>query len=179
MLKEHEMYNALAEKVHPPMVLPGATAENLMTANPLSLREEATVAEAIRFLSDHGISAAPVIGKRGRPVGVVSQTDIVIHERARSEPSCATAEFFQALDRTAPAAGAERTGEMPPAGDQTRVREIMTPAVFSAPADLPANQVVEYMVGLNVHRLFVVNRDGVLVGVISALDVLRRLRQHG
>jgi predicted transcriptional regulator len=146
MLKEHEMYNALAEKVHPPMVLPGATAENLMTANPLSLREEATVAEAIRFLSDHGISAAPVIGKRGRPVGVVSQTDIVIHERARSEPSCATAEFFQALDRT---------------------------------ADLPANQVVEYMVGLNVHRLFVVNRDGVLVGVISALDVLRRLRQHG
>ena len=172
------MYDALAEKVNPMMVLPGATAEELMTANPLTIREEATVAEAIRFLSDHGISAAPVIGKRGRPVGVVSQTDIVIHERARSEPSCAAPDYFQAIERTAPAAGEARPGKIPPAGDQTRVRDIMTPAVFSAPKDLPACQVVEYMVGLNVHRLFVVNRDGMLVGVISALDVLRRLQQR-
>jgi predicted transcriptional regulator len=32
------------------------------------------------------------------------------------------------------------------------------------------------MLNWKVHRLFVVDRDGVLVGVISALDVLRRLR---
>jgi predicted transcriptional regulator len=31
------------------------------------------------------------------------------------------------------------------------------------------------MLALRVHRLFVVDRAGVLVGVISALDVLRRL----
>ena len=35
---------------------------------------------------------------------------------------------------------------------------------------------VDDMVALKVHRLFVVDRRGVLVGVISALDVLRRLR---
>jgi CBS domain-containing protein len=32
------------------------------------------------------------------------------------------------------------------------------------------------MLGLKVHRVFVVNGGGVLVGVISALDVLRHLR---
>ena len=32
------------------------------------------------------------------------------------------------------------------------------------------------MLGLNVHQLFVVDPDGVLTGVVSALDVLRRLR---
>ena len=33
----------------------------------------------------------------------------------------------------------------------------------------------EEMVELKVHRLFVVDRTGTLVGVVSALDVLRRL----
>jgi CBS domain-containing protein len=32
------------------------------------------------------------------------------------------------------------------------------------------------MVGLKVHRLFVVDQSGLLIGVISALDVLRHLR---
>jgi hypothetical protein len=32
------------------------------------------------------------------------------------------------------------------------------------------------MLALKVHRLFVVGGDGVLVGVISALDVLRALQ---
>jgi CBS domain-containing protein len=51
----------------------------------------------------------------------------------------------------------------------------MTPAVFSVTPDAPAARVVGDMLDLKVHRLFVVDRDGVLVGVISALDVLRFL----
>jgi len=42
----------------------------------------------------------------------------------------------------------------------------------------PASFVIEEMVGLKVHRLFVVDETGVLVGVISALDVLRRMTQQ-
>ncbi len=49
----------------------------------------------------------------------------------------------------------------------------MTPAVFSVTPATPLVSVAEEMVQLNVHRLFVVDRDGVLVGVISALDLLR------
>jgi hypothetical protein len=36
--------------------------------------------------------------------------------------------------------------------------------------------VVEDLLTLKVHRLFVTDAAGVLVGVISALDVVRRLR---
>lgn len=170
------MYEALTDKAIPPLVLHAATAEDLMTANPRSIREEATVAEAIRFLSDHGISAAPVVGEGGRPVGVVSQTDVIVHERERREPPGTAPTFFHAGDLTARATEVPRADASPLAPDPSQVRDIMTPTVFSVPLDIPANQVVEYMVGLNVHRLFVVNRDGVLVGVISALDVLRRLK---
>jgi CBS domain-containing protein len=41
--------------------------------------------------------------------------------------------------------------------------------------DTLAGKVVSEMVSLKVHRLFVVDDDGILVGVISALDVLRHL----
>jgi predicted transcriptional regulator len=39
--------------------------------------------------------------------------------------------------------------------------------------------VVEKMLALEVRRLFVVDSDGVLIGVISGVDVLRNLRRWG
>ena len=51
----------------------------------------------------------------------------------------------------------------------------MTPMVFAVTPEAPARQVVEDMLAQRVHRLFVVDASGVLVGVISALDVLRFL----
>jgi CBS domain-containing protein len=56
-------------------------ARDLMSPNPVSLRRDATIQEAIALLSDHGFGAAPVIDEAGRPVGVVSRTDLLIHER--------------------------------------------------------------------------------------------------
>ena len=52
----------------------------------------------------------------------------------------------------------------------------MTPVVFAVSSEVPARRVVGDMLGLKVHRVFVVDVGGVLVGVISALDVLRHLR---
>jgi CBS domain-containing protein len=51
----------------------------------------------------------------------------------------------------------------------------MTPVVFSVTPKTPGRRVIKDMVDLKVHRLFVVDDSGVLVGVISALDVLRFL----
>jgi len=59
--------------------------------------------------------------------------------------------------------------------DKTMVRDVMTPVVFSIRPDAPARQVIEEMLHLRVHRLFVIDRDGVLVGVIAMSDILRRL----
>src|ERR671938_539119 len=61
------------------MVLGARTAADLMTPNPVSIRHSATVPEAAAFLAARGISAAPVIDETGRPVGVVSRTDIIRH----------------------------------------------------------------------------------------------------
>jgi CBS domain-containing protein len=145
-----------------------------MTPNPISLCAEATVQEAVALLTDHGFSAAPVIDEAGRAVGVISRADIVVHDR---ESGC-QARVPDYYEREYPADSLE---EVCPPGfhverpDRTLVRDMMTPAVFSVPPEAPARRVVEDMVALKVHRLFVVGTDGVLTGVISALDVLKRL----
>jgi predicted transcriptional regulator len=140
------------------MVLAADTAAELMTPNPLSIRQDATVKEAAGLLVSKGISGAPVINDAGVPVGIVSNSDILIHHRERMAAT-ATGETDAAAD-----------------SDQTRVRDIMTPIIFSVAPDYPARKVIAEMVALKVRRVFVVEHPGVLVGVISTVDVLRHLQ---
>ena len=157
------------------LVLRAETAVDLMTANPLSVRETATLKEAVAFLADKGFSAAAVVDAAGRPVGVLSQTDIVIHDRNKGKDPPSATDYYAKSDLTDPSSKdlserfqVERIGA-------TIVRDIMTPAVLLVAASDSVTQVVSEMLAFKVHRLFVVD-DGVLVGVITAFDVLRKLR---
>jgi CBS-domain-containing membrane protein len=157
-----------------------AIAADLMVANPISLRADANVREALVLLTDKGYSAAPVIDDAGRPVGVLSRADLLVHDRERSEhlPHTATYYYEQELKsrRGKEGRGKEVSGFEVENVDPTTVRDVMTPAVFSVAPDTPAAKVVSEMIGLHVHRLFVVDGAGVLVGVISTMDVLRHLK---
>ena len=51
----------------------------------------------------------------------------------------------------------------------------MTPAVFAVSLETSAAEVVNNLLEYGIHHLFVVDSQGVLVGVISTLDVLRHL----
>jgi CBS-domain-containing membrane protein len=133
------------------LILDALRAAEVMTPNPMSLRDEATVPEAIAWLTEKGFSAAPVIDLSGRAIGVVSRADILVHERERLRS-------LSAFD-----------------DDPTTVADIMTPAVFSVTPQMPVELVVEQLLTLNVHQLYVVDEHQALIGVISAHDVLRQL----
>jgi CBS domain-containing protein len=141
------MKTAPSPELAPRLALEERTAAELMTPNPVSIREAATVREAVELLTRRGISGAPVIDHAGRPVGVISRADILVHDRETADP----------------------------AADAERVRDIMTPAVFCVGPNAPASRVVRELLDLRVHRLFVVDDRGTLIGVISVLDLLRHL----
>ena len=146
------MARARAGAVASRLFLDAVQAADLMSPNPVSLNADALVSEAIAVMTQRGFSAAPVIDEAGRPAGVLSRSDILVHERE--------------VLKSPPVAG----------GDGTRVRDIMTPAVFSVPPHLPAEKVVEQLLTLDVHQLYVVDDSQAVVGVITAHDVLRHLR---
>ena len=84
-------------------------------------------------------------------------------------------EYYNRSDLTTDLGESLREGYQVEKVEREAIRDLMTPVVFSVSPTTPAHKVVEQLVDLKVHRLFVVDDDGVLVGVISALDILRRL----
>jgi CBS domain-containing protein len=158
------------------MVLAAETAEDLMVNNPISIHQNLTVQEATKLLVDKGFSAAPVIDDAGSPVGIISRSDILTHDREKVEYAATASDYYGSGEVRPQVREKTREGFQVVDVDRTRVRDIMTPVVFSVAPDYPARKVVSEMLALKVHRLFVVDRTGVLVGIISTLDILRNLQ---
>ena len=140
-----------------------------MVPNPISLREEATVPEAVALMTDRGFSAAPVIDEAGRPIGVLSRTDVLIHEREQVRHA------LPAEDVSPERRLSRHEGYSIEIADSTLVRDIMTPTIFTVNMNTAAADVVKRMCDLRVHQLFVVDDDDSLVGVVAALDIVRCL----
>jgi len=182
--------NAVSSNLSKPtkISLRAFTAEELMTPNPVSIRDSLRVSEALSFFIDKGVSGAPVIDAAGRPIGVLSQSDLLFHKWQLSTP--ANSELFPVdgdlggtvappPEEESVSAYAElqrrwaelRLGQL----GETLVGAVMTPVVYSVGRHAGVAQVIREMCDLDVHRLFVVDSDGVLIGVISTMDVLRHL----
>jgi CBS domain-containing protein len=169
--------NELLQRTNARLTLRAETAAELMTPNPWSIRANATVKEAMAMLSDRGVSAAPVIDEAGRPVGVVSNSDLIVHERERLDCLERRPEFYDPETlRTPQGERLPERGFQTVQVDRTLVKDVMTPIVFSVPPEASAAKVVEEMRSLHVHRLFVVDHEGVLIGVVSTVDILNHLR---
>jgi CBS domain-containing protein len=147
------------------LTIRAATAAELMTTDPVTVRHDDSVQVAATLMREGGISALPVVDHFGHAVGVVSQFDIIArHPR-----------LVRRLGRpqVGPAKEAESGGGPEP--DGVPVAEFMTSAVFTVAADTPVRDVIDKLVSLRVHRLFVRDLVGRLVGVVSMTDVLRHL----
>jgi CBS domain-containing protein len=155
----------------PYLQLTAVTAAEMMSSNPISIEHDATVPEAVALLTDRGFSAAPVIDDAGRPIGVLSRSDILVHDRETARHAC-----FADPEEEPRHSHPRHEGFSIEVVDKTRVADIMTPAIFTIGLKTPAPTVIEQMLALNVHQLFVVDDDQLLVGVVTALDVLRHLR---
>jgi hypothetical protein len=53
--------------------------------------------------------------------------------------------------------------------------DVMAALVFSVQPETPARQVIEELVAWRIQRLFVVDRDGCLIGAVHTFDLLGRL----
>jgi CBS domain-containing protein len=173
------MNTAILHK-NPPRSIQSLRAKDLMTPHPISIRRDATIRQALEMLTDCGFGAAPVIDERGHPVGVISRTDILIHQRECRTHTGAARCAGSAYDCTdwdlipEPLSSEDLSLETI---SPTTVSEIMTPAIFTVALDTPALEVVSRIVELKIHHLFVSNDDFAIVGVISPLDVLRCLKE--
>jgi CBS-domain-containing membrane protein len=137
------------------MVLRVSLAAELMTANPLSLDKSTPIPRAAELLADHDLEAAPVVDEQRRLVGVVT--------------AAACAAWAEFCVRSAPR-GAPR--QVP---DATPVDIIATATTEIVRDDATCGEVVQRLARRRVRRLYVLNCEDELVGVVSRSDVLRHL----
>lgn len=158
--------------------LQATTVEEVMTDSPLSIHESSSAQEAIKLFSEHKFSAAPVINEVGHPVGVISKSDLLFRLLSPRPQQSLDEDWFEC--------GNILTSE--PEMDvvihshqleRTTIGDLMTPMVVSVSPDDAVEHAIGVLTTRNIHRLFVVDRDNVLVGVLSATDVLKHLHPHG
>lgn len=163
-----------AVEISPDLFLAGKTARELMTPNVVSISMSATLEAAVYLLTDKKLSALPVTDDNGDAVGVLSRTDIVGHDFKQ----------FQHLHESAPLEGelsmvtiSDRGNRCPSGKKEVLVGDIMTKVLYSVTPTTAAKTVIDAMLSLGIHRLFVSDESGKLQGVISSTDVLRHLQE--
>src|SRR5262249_7835647 len=133
--KEVPMNTASTQSAPARLTLHAETAADLMTPNPVSIRQDAPFHAAARTLVERGISGSAVTDEAGRPVGVISQTDLVTHERESAGPPPRYPEYYTRAELETVGGVWQPRGCFIEGADRTTVADVMTPAVFSVPPD--------------------------------------------
>ncbi len=138
-----------------------------MTHSVACARPEMTVREVEKLLAEKRVTGAPVVDDAGRPVGVVSQHDLIVHQAARATAG-SSGRFYTDIDdyRDIAAVPVDRSA--------APVESVMSRDLVTISRGASVTEAARAMRGRRVHRLLVTDR-GVLVGVVTSLDLLEAL----
>lgn len=154
----------------------GLAAKDIMSRDVLEVRSDWSLQSLAEFLVENCISGAPVISESGNLIGVVSLTDLITHEAVleKDRETGGHHEYYiHSLEKQLSPQEIESLhfGNEP----SITVRDIMTPKIFSVNEDLPIRDVADSMIRNHIHRIFV-TREGKVLGIISAADMLKIIR---
>lgn len=143
----------------------------MMTADVLAVRPDVSLDALTEILLARGIGGVPVVDEEGRPVGVVSKTDLVEQHFVTGDTGEATARGWHA------SAGHYRVQAGPGLHTERLPREsvddVMTRAALTVPERTPLAEAAELMSRRGVHRVLVVSEDGTLAGIVTSTDIMR------
>ncbi len=138
----------------------------IMTSDVVCVTPDLELSTLVALLVDRGISGAPVVDDAGRPIGIVSKSDLV---RARLDDPW--------IDDAGDERGLEPGFHLEPT-DSRRVSDVMMPIAFTLPEAATVSQAAAIMAYERIHRVPVVTTDGSVVGIVCALDIVAWLAAH-
>lgn len=133
--------------------------KDVMTTDVAAVRETARYKDILAVMRQRRVSAVPVLDSAGHPVGVVSEADLLLKEIGT-----------EALAGHLISTG-HRRAEQSKASGVTAAKLMSTPVVAIGPDESVATA-ARRMHDRRVKRLPVVDEEGLLVGIVSRMDVL-------
>ncbi|GGS23261.1 hypothetical protein GCM10010269_72670 [Streptomyces humidus] len=132
---------------------------DLMTTAVVSVRRDMIFKDIAQHLTEHDITAVPVVDDQGRPIGVVSEADLLRKQESQVDPGghLAAAHLLPAERAKAQALTAEG---------------LMTSPAVTARPQWSVVEAARAMARHHVKRLPVVDDAGRLAGIVSRGDLL-------
>jgi CBS domain-containing protein len=162
---------AEARRDAPGAVMNHTPVSAVMTSDVFAVRPDVSLEALMDVLLERGIGGAPVVDEEGRPVGVVSKTDLLDQRFVAGDTGEAIAPGRQVSRghfrvEVGPGVHAE-------ALPYDSVADAMTRAAITLPEDAPAAEAAAIMVRQGIHRVLVVADDGKLSGIVTSSDIVR------
>jgi CBS domain-containing protein len=141
-------------------------AIDVMTPEPVTVRPDSSVMEAVRIMLQRRFSGLPVVDAAGAVIGIVTEGDLLRRAETGTQrkrprwiqfflgPGFMATEYAQACGR--------------------KVHEVMSQPVQTVSENAPLDEIVNIMERHRIKRVAVV-RDGKLVGLVSRANLLRAL----
>ena len=141
-------------------------AIDVMVRDVVTVRADTDVAEAIRLLADHDVSALPVLDREGNLIGVLSEADLI--HRAEIGTEKYRPWWMEAVT------GASTLAEEFAKSHGKKVGEVMTDGVISVTEEMPLSEIATLFERKRIKRVPVV-KDGKLVGIVSRSNLIQAL----
>ncbi|MCD6431263.1 CBS domain-containing protein [Candidatus Bathyarchaeota archaeon] len=116
--------------------------KDVMSSPVITIKEDATTNKVAKLMDKHGLGCIVVTSKEGKPIGIITERDLVIRVLAKN---------------------------LKP--DTLKAKEVMTTPLITIEPDETISEAARRMSRLNIRRLGVVYK-GQLVGILSSKDIL-------
>jgi CBS domain-containing protein len=137
--------------------------KELMTTALITAAPETPVAEVIRLMIENSLKGLPVVDERFQPVGMITQNDLI--------PKAGMPVRLGLLTQLDQAFSAPFFNKI----EALKVQEIMSQPVVTVEAEQRLAQAVHLMIKHGLKRLPVVDDAGVLVGMVSRIDIFQSI----
>lgn len=146
------------------------TVADIMTRDPIVVRPETSLHEAIQLLAEKRISGLPVVDDAGKLIGTISETDLMWQETGVTPPA-----YFMFLDSVIFLKNpAQYERDLHKALGQT-VGEVMSKDAITVAPDKPLRDAAQLMHDRKAQRLLVVDANSKVIGILTRGDIVRDL----
>jgi CBS domain-containing protein len=136
------------------------TVASVMTKDVVTATPGTPFRELVATMTEKSVSALPVVDEQGRPIGVVSEADLLAKQEFHGGSDGQPHHDRAARERWYRAQGGNAA-------------EVMTTPVRAVHADESVSFAARLLAKAGIRRLFVVDSYGTLVGVVARRDLLR------
>jgi CBS domain-containing protein len=150
------------------------TIADVMSRDPIVVKPETSLKEAIQILAERRISGLPVIDDTGKLVGVISETDLMWQETGVTPPAYIM--FLDSVIYLQNPATYER--DLHKALGQT-VGEVMSKNPITISPDKLLPEAARILNDRKIHRLPVLDSSGQVIGVLTRGDIIRAMASEG